>query len=199
MGLIWGLIWGSIWQRGMPVTLLVIARRVLGAAAVAAAVLLAQPAAAQFSLGSPDGPARLALGAGAFDFTPNSNHPDSSVQGLFAGEYHFGDLLWIFSPMIGVQVSTKGSTYIYGGFGFDINFTPNLVLTPNGAFGYYARGSGTNLGSAAEFRTGADLSYKFDDQSRLGVAIHHISNAGIGKYNPGEQQIMLVYQLPLHW
>ncbi|HWB47769.1 MAG TPA: acyloxyacyl hydrolase [Stellaceae bacterium] len=181
-----------------------IARCVLAAVAVVAvamvgAALTARPAAAQFSLGSPGGPMRLALGAGAFDFTPNDNHPDSTTQGLFSGEFHFGDLLWIVSPMVGVQVSTQGSTYLYGGFGFDINFTPNWVLTPNGAFGWYERGSGTNLGSAAEFRTGAELDYKFDDQSRLGVTVHHISNAGIGKYNPGEQQIMLVYQLPLHW
>lgn len=169
------------------------------AIALAAAALVARPAAAQLTLGSPGGLPRFALGAGGFDVTPNDNHPDSHVQGLFNGEYHFGDLLWIISPMMGVQVSTSGSTYVYGGFGFDINFGPNWVLTPNGAFGWYGRGSGTNLGSTAEFRTGAEFDYKFEDQSRLGVTFHHISNAGIGKYNPGEQQIMLVYQLPLPW
>jgi hypothetical protein len=183
----------------MTVRRLGIAKYCLVAAAIIAAACIARPAAAQFSLGSPGGPQRLELGAGAFDFTPNSGHHDSHVQGLFNGEYHFGDVLWIVSPMVGVQVSTSGSTYVYGGFGFDINFTPNWVLTPNGAFGWYERGSGTNLGSAAEFRTGAELDYKFDDQSRLGVAVHHISNAGIGRYNPGEQQIMLTYQLPLPW
>jgi hypothetical protein len=172
------------------------AKCVLAAAAFAAAAVVARPAAAQVTLGSPGEPPRLALGAGAFDITPN--HPPGT-QGLFDGEYHFGDCLWIISPFVGFQVSTKGSTYLYGGFGFDINFGPSWVLTPNGAVGWYQRGSGTNLGSSTEFRTGAEFDYKFADQSRLGVAFHHISNAGIGKFNPGEQQILLVYQLPLRW
>ena len=183
----------------MPVRLSVIAKPVLVLAAIAAAALIARPAAAQFSLGSPGGPQRLELGAGAFDVTPNSGHRDSKTDGLFRGEYHFGDLLWIISPMVGAEVSTRGSTYVYGGFGFDLNFGPNWVLTPNGAVGYYQRGSGTNLGSTTEFRTGAELDYKFADQSRIGVTVHHISNAGIGKYNPGEQEVMVVYQMPLPW
>ena len=182
----------------MPVKLSFIAKSILAVAAITAAVLIARPAAAQFSLGSPGGPPRLSLGAGAFDITPN-HRSDSSTQGLFDGEYHFGDCLWIISPFVGAQVTTKGSTYLYGGFGFDINFGPNWVLTPNGAVGWYQRGSGTVLGSSTEFRTGAEFDYKLADQSRLGVAFHHISNAGIGKVNPGEQQILLVYQLPLHW
>jgi hypothetical protein len=183
----------------MTVRRLGIAKYFLVVGAIVAATFMTRPATAQFSLGSPGGPPRLSLGAGAFDITPNAGHHDSHVQGLFNGEYHFGDMLWIISPMLGFQVSTKGSTYLYGGFGFDINFTPNWVLTPNGAFGWYERGSGTNLGSAAEFRTGAEFAYRFEDQSRLGFNFHHISNAGIGRYNPGEQQIMLVYQLPLPW
>jgi len=174
------------------------AKQILVVAAIAAAALVARPAAAQFSLGSPGGPQRLELGAGAFDITP-SLRKDAGTQGDFRGEYHFGDMLWIISPMAGLDVTTKGGTYLYGGFGFDINFTPNWVLTPNGAVGWYQHGSGTILGSWFEFRTGAELDYKFDDQSRLGIAVHHISNAGLTKVNPGEQSVLLVYQLPLPW
>lgn len=183
----------------------VLAKYVLTVAAVAAAALAARPAAAQWSLGpvsigSPGGPQRLALGAGAFDITP-SNHPYSEPQGVFRGEYHFGDVLIpLFSPFLGVDVTTKGGSYVYGGFGFDINFGPNWVLTPNGAAGWYQHGSGgTVLGAPIEFRSGADLDYKFANQSRLGVSFQHTSNAGIGKSNPGEQEVLLVYQLPLHW
>jgi hypothetical protein len=172
------------------------AKPFLAAAMLIAMALLIQPAAAQVTFGSPGEPMRVALGAGAFDITPD--HPPGT-QGLFDGEFHFGDVLWIVSPFVGAQVSTKGSTYLYGGFGFDINFGPNFVLTPNGAVGWYQHGSGTVLGSSTEFRTGAEFDYKFADLSRLGISFHHISNAGIGKFNPGEQQIQLVYQLPLSW
>lgn len=177
----------------------VMAKHLLGVAVLAAAASFVYPAVAQVSLGSPGGPSRLALGAGAFDITPGGQK-HAGTQGVFRGEYHFGDVLIpLFSPFVGLDVTTKGGTYVYGGFGFDINFGPNWVLTPNGAAGYYQRGDGTKLGSWMEFRTGAELDYKFADQSRLGVSVQHMSNAGLTKYNPGEQEVLLVYQLPLPW
>ena len=186
----------------MPVGWPVIARQILAFAAIAVAALVARPAAAQLSLGpvsigSPGGPQRVELGVGAFDITP-SNRKHAGTQGDFRGEYHFGDVLVpFFSPFLGADITTTGGSYVYGGFGFDINFTPNWVVTPNGAVGWYQRGDGTPLGSWVEFRTGAELDYKFDDQSRLGVAVHHISNAGLTKNNPGEQSVLVVYQFPL--
>lgn len=173
-------------------------KQVLALGAIAAAVLAAQPAAAQLSLGSPGGPPRVELGVGAFDITP-SNRPHAGTQGDFRGEYHFGDVFCpFFSPFIGADITTTGGSYAYGGFGFDINLSPNWVVTPNGAVGWYQRGDGTPLGSWFEFRTGIEADYKFDDASRLGVAVHHMSNAGLTKNNPGEQSILVVYQLPLH-
>ena len=156
------------------------------------------PAAAQVTFGSPNDPARLALGAGAFDLTPSSSHPDSKTAAEFRGEYRWGDTVWIIAPFVGAAVTSDGAFYGYGGFGFDINLTPNIVLTPNGAAGYFERGSGTNLGSWWEFRTGAELAWRFPDQSRLGLAVHHTSNAGLGKRNPGEQSALLMYSIPMH-
>ena len=182
-----------------------IAKHMLALAALVAVAFAAQPAAAQLSfgglsLGSPGGPPRLALGAGGFDITPGAQR-EAGTQGVFRGEYHFGDVLIpLFSPFVGVDVTTKGGSYVYAGFGFDVNFGPNWVLTPNGAAGFYQHGTdGTRLGSWMEFRSGAELDYKFADQSRLGVSVQHTSNAGLTKYNPGEQEVLLVYQLPLPW
>ena len=169
---------------------------VLGLAAFAAAAALPVPAAAQVTLGSPSDPARIALGAGAFDVTPSSSHKDSKTAGEVRGEYRFGDVLGPIAPFIGVSGTTDGAFYGYFGFGIDINFTPNLVLTPNAAGGYFARGRGTNLGSWWEFRTGAELAWRFDDMSRLGVAVHHTSNAGLTRRNPGEQSVLVMYSIP---
>jgi lipid A 3-O-deacylase len=165
---------------------------------IVVAGLGARPAVAQVSIGSPGEPPRIEGGVGAFDITP-SKRRDAGTQGDFRGEYHFGDVIWAISPFAGLDVTTKGGTYLYGGFGFDINFGPNWVLTPNGAVGWYQRGGGTPLGSWVEFRTGLELDYKFVDQTRLGLAVHHTSNAGLTQVNPGEQSILLVYQLPLRW
>ena len=151
---------------------------------------------AQIALGSPADPPSIALGAGAFDVTPSaSNRGGAAAE--FRGEYRFGDVLWFVSPFIGVMGTSDAAFYGYGGFGVDINFTPNVVLTPNAAAGYFARGSGTNLGSWWEFRTGAELAWRFADLSRIGVAIHHTSNAGLTKRNPGAQSVVLIYSLPI--
>ena len=157
---------------------------------------LAPPAAAQVSFGSPGDPARLALGAGVFDISPSSSHKDARTAGEFRGEYRFPDMVWILAPFVGASVTTDGAAYGYFGFGFDVNFGPDWVLTPNGAAGIFERGSGTNLGSWWEFRTGAELAYRFANQSRLGVAVHHTSNAGLTKRNPGEQSVLVMYSIP---
>jgi len=172
-------------------------RAVLATAMVALIGALAPPAAAQVSLGSPGDPPRLALGVGAFDITPSTSHKDSRTAGEFRGEYRFADTLGFLAPFVGASVTTDGAAYGYFGFGFDVNFGPNWVLTPNAAAGVFERGSGTRLGSWWEFRTGAELAYRFADLSRLGVAVHHTSNAGLTKRNPGEQSVLLMYSIPM--
>jgi hypothetical protein len=157
---------------------------------------VASRADAQVTVGSPADPARIALGAGAFDVTPSASNRGGTAAELRA-EYRFGDVLWFVSPFIGVMGTSDAAFYGYGGFGVDINFGPHVVLTPNAAAGYFARGSGTNLGSWWEFRTGAELAWRFADMSRIGVAVHHTSNAGLTKRNPGEQSVLLMYSIPL--
>ena len=171
----------------------------LAFAAVTAALIgaLAPPVAAQVSFGSPGDPPRLALGAGAFDITPSTSHKDSRSAGEFRGEYRFGDTAWILAPFVGASVTSDAAAYGYFGFGFDVNFGPSWVLTPNAAAGVFERGSGTILGSWWEFRTGAELAYRFPNQARLGVAVNHTSNAGLTKRNPGEQSVLLMYSYPM--
>jgi hypothetical protein len=181
-------------------------RATIGMRAALAAILLAlvlvlgtalaAPAGAQVTFGSPGDPPRLSFGAGAFDITPSSSHKDSQTAGEFRGEYRFGDTAWILAPFVGASVTTDGAAYGYFGFGFDVNFGPNWVLTPNGAAGVFERGSGTMLGSWWEFRTGAELAYRFANQTRLGLAFNHTSNAGLTKRNPGEQSVVLMYSIP---
>lgn len=173
----------------------------LAASALAAAVAV-PPAAAQLaiggtgiSLGTPGGVPHLALEGGAFNIIPG-NHKDSHTAGYFGAEYRFGDLYYVFSPFIGVQGTSDGAAYGYFGFGIDINLGPNWVLTPNGAAGIFERGSGIKLGSWWEFRTGAELDYRLPGDSRIGIAFHHMSNAGLTKLNPGEESILAVYSIP---
>jgi lipid A 3-O-deacylase len=154
------------------------------------------PLGSYVTLGSPADPPSIAPGAGVFDLNPNRK-PGSGHAAQLQGEYRFGDVLWIVAPFIGLMGTSAGAFYGYAGFGFDINFGGNWVVTPSFAGGYWYRGGGTNLGSWWEFRSGAEFDYRFENRSRLGIAFYHISNAGLTRENPGEQALLLVYTVPL--
>ncbi len=161
------------------------------------AMITARSAAAQVSFGSPGDPPRVALGGGAFDLLPDTKKEHAATVGLMESEYRFGDVWWILSPFIGVMGTGQGAFYGYFGFGFDINFPYSLVLTPSAAAGYFHHGQGIDLGSWWEFRTGGELDYRFADQRRIGIGFYHMSNAGIGRENPGQEMANLVFTMPL--
>jgi hypothetical protein len=71
------------------------------------------------------------------------------------------------------------------------------VLTPSFAAGYYDNGDGVDLGHEVEFRSSIELSYRFDNRTRLGVSFYHLSNASIGDTNPGTEVLSVVYSIPL--
>src|SRR5271166_2070256 len=158
---------------------------------------MAPPAAAQITFGSPADPPRVALGGGVFDVAPN-NKPGSGGVGFASGEYRFGDTLWILAPFVGAFGTGKGAFYGYAGFGFDVNFADRWVVTPTTAVGYFSHGTGIDLGSNCEFRSGVEIDYRFEYLNRLGVGFYHMSNAGIGKHDPGVELATFVLTVPFH-
>jgi hypothetical protein len=165
---------------------------------VALVLAAAHPAAAQITFGSPADPPRIAIGGGAFDVLPNSNRLGNGATGLALGEYRFGDVLWIVAPFVGVFGTGKGAFYGYGGFGFDVNLAQRFVVTPSTAVGYFTHGTGIDLGAHTEFRSGAEFAYRFEDLRRAGVGFYHISNAGIGKHDPGAEFVTFILTVPFH-
>jgi hypothetical protein len=154
--------------------------------------IAAPPAAAQITLGSPNDPPRLALGGGAFNVIVKHNN----AAFMESAEYRFGDFWWIVAPFVGVQGTAQGAFYGYFGIAFDIHLPYNLVVTPSGAFGYFEHGHGIDLGSIWEFRSGAEFAYRFADQRRFGIGFYHMSNAGIGKTNVGQEMLTAVFTVP---
>ncbi len=137
-------------------------------------------------------PAFLSVGAGIYDVSGS----ETTAEGRFEYRFSEANKLWHFSPFVGLMANAEGATYGYGGIGVDISLGNRWVLTPNFAVGLYGNGDGKDLGSAVEFRSGAELAYRFDDRSRLGLTFHHISNAGLDEQNPGAESILLVYSMP---
>ena len=131
--------------------------------------------------------------AGVFDVFHKANSAAFDLQ------LRPGWRLWDFGVFAGGMYTTKGALMGYGGFTFDLPVTDNFFIVADAAAGYYSRGSDKVLsfGSTAEFRTGGGVAYEFDNGWRLGADIHHISNAGLDKKNPGVEIAALTLSVPL--
>ncbi|MCW8836139.1 MAG: acyloxyacyl hydrolase, partial [Rhodospirillales bacterium] len=104
----------------------------------------------------------------------------------------------IFKPIFGASATSSGSAYVFAGIAADIRVGDNFAITPSFAPGLYAKGGGLDLGHVIEFRSQIELSYILEDSSRLGLAVSHRSNAGIGDRNPGEETASIYYSMPFH-
>ena len=138
-----------------------------------------------------DDPSFITFHAGGYDVN------DNETAGQFNLEFRSDWDEWYVKPFVGLMASTDAAYYGYGGFLLDIYFGNRIVFTPNVAVGLYADGDGKDLGSTIEFRSGVELAYRFDNRARVGVAFHHISNAGISDKNPGTETLTLTLSLPL--
>ena len=115
----------------------------------------------------------------------------------FRLEYRHNEKLWIFKPWAGIEGTADGAIYGLAGVLVDLFFGRRIVVTPSFGAGLYHEGDGKDLGSIVEFRSQLEVAYRFNDRSRLGVAIGHISNAGIGDDNPGTEIVTVYYSAPL--
>jgi hypothetical protein len=158
-----------------------------------AAPATAQETDAGAAIGRPP-QALLSLGIGYFDVGKDESAAD------FRAEYRFANsLIWKIKPWAGVEATSDGGVWAGGGVLADFNLGNSWMLTPNFGVGGYAEGDGKDLGYGLEFRSQLELGYQFVDQSRVGVALSHISNASLGDKNPGEETLNLYYHIPVSW
>ncbi len=133
----------------------------------------------------------LTFGAGAFDYN------DDSTAGVVSLEYLSAKRLLFLQPLGGFMVTFDGGVYGYAGLALDVFFGRRIVATPSFSVGLYGEGDGKDLGHLVEFRSAIQIAYRFNDRSRLGVMLHHLSNAGLDDTNPGANTLMLTYSRPL--
>jgi len=142
-----------------------------------------------------DDPAFVSVGAGTYDW---NRQKDEGVEVRL--EYrHDKKYLGFFKPFVAVAATNSSSSFFVGaGVLADIYFGKRLVLTPSFAPHYYRGGNAKlDLDYALQFRSQVELAYRFDDRSRLGVAVSHYSNASLGKTNPGTESAQIYYSIPV--
>ena len=140
-----------------------------------------------------DDPSFLTYGVGAFDF---NRQKDEGVE--FRFDYRTDYKLWIFKPFLTAAGVTNGMSFVGAGVLVDVYFGNRFVVTPSFAPTWWRGKSDTlDLGHSLEFRSQIEFAYRFDDRSRLGVAISHSSNASIVDTNPGTETLLVNYSYPL--
>ncbi len=102
-----------------------------------------------------------------------------------------------FRPLIGLMATAKGTVYGYVGLNFDLLFADHILFAPGFAAGYFTAGNGKKLGYPIEFRSGVELAWQFSDWHRIGLHFYHLSNASLGHRNPGEESLVLFYDIPI--
>lgn len=102
-----------------------------------------------------------------------------------------------FQPTMGVSGTMDGDLWAGAGAAWAAHFDRayvQLFLMP----GLYARGSGPDLGSPIEFRSGIELGWEARNGIRYGVTYDHRSNADISTTNPGMETIQFKISFPIN-
>lgn len=139
----------------------------------------------------------LDIGAGVYDLAGDHHRHETGAADV---EYHFGQKFLGIGPALGVIADIRGGGMGYAALYGDIPVGP-LVVTPLAGLGGWWHGNGNdeNLGGTFQFRLSLEAAWRLDNASRLGLRFGHISNAGIHPVNPGDNDLMLTYSLPLRF
>jgi lipid A 3-O-deacylase len=100
-------------------------------------------------------------------------------------------------PFAGMTLTSAGTFYGMGGLYYDFSLGSNFLITPSFAAGYFEKGSGFDLAYGLEFRSQIEILYVLKDDIRMGISFNHISNANLGKSNPGVESFAFLYSIPI--
>lgn len=159
----------------------------LGGAALLAAALAAPGARA----------ANVSFGLGYDDVFGNGDGAASlGVQLLSDPGWNLGPVG--FGLGAALEGDTEGDVWAGGGPTVVWPFADHWAATGSLMAGFYAAGDGgDDLGSDVEFRTRIGVSRSIAFPWRLGLAIEHKSNGGIGDINPGVETVFLTLSRPI--
>jgi hypothetical protein len=143
--------------------------------------------------GNKDDPAFISIGSGYYDF--NRKKETGAEIRL---EYRSKKNISVFKPFAAISATNTSQGFVGAGILIDLYFNRRFVMTPSFAPHYYWGGNKKlDLGHKLEFRSQLELAYRFDNRSRLGLAVSHYSNASIGSTNPGTEVATVYYSVPL--
>ncbi len=139
-----------------------------------------------------DNPPLLMGGVGLFDI-------GSTNQGAAQLEYRGGHSCYHIHSMAGMTLTTNESFVGYLGLAYDISIGEKYKLTPSAAVAGYAKGNGKNLGSFIQFRPAIEFTRTYSNRIRLGLQYSYLTNFGTAHPNPGVNNLMFLFGIPLNF
>lgn len=104
---------------------------------------------------------------------------------------------WKLVPTIGIDFLSDNAQYVYTNIQHDFYLDNNWILIPSFGVGLYDNKHSIDLGTAIEFRSSLGVSYEFNNDIRLGMAVSHLSNGGISNTNPGTEAVVVTVGIPI--
>lgn len=136
----------------------------------------------------------LVLSAGDIGIDDDLEKP--SIAGIDYRMLPFSS--WDLIPVIGYVYKDGGAGYVYVDLRYDFWLSNDWVLVPSYGAGYFDKDDELDLGGELEFRAGLEISRRFDNNYRLGLALFHLSNGRIYGNNPGTEALVVSLSIPLH-
>ncbi len=115
---------------------------------------------------------------------------DQAVEGRL--EYRSGPLARGLRAVAAALATTDRSLFLGAGIAYEMSMG-RWDVTPSFVPGLYRHGGGRDLGYPLEFRTQAEVGYRLRRGSRVALAFSHLSNAGLGARNPGQESLTVNY------
>ena len=116
----------------------------------------------------------------------------------YGAEYRWREFgRWRLRPAAGAVSAENDASYTFLGLRRDVVLGRHWLLTGSFDAGYFEERDELELGLELEFRTGAEIAYRFASEYRVGLALYHLSNGGFGDRNPGTESIVLSLIIPV--
>lgn len=102
-------------------------------------------------------------------------------------------------PWTGLTLVDSGAWFAGAGVVYEFELSQHLRLTLGSGPFYYSQGhgDGPDLGLSLEFYSFAEVGWAGRHGTRLGARLGHLSNAGLGRQNPGTETLSLFMSVPL--
>jgi hypothetical protein len=130
---------------------------------------------------------------GWFDLKPEAREPTLQFS------FESGLSYWAAAPSLGPMLGPSDATSQLSGIGIELAVPvgESFSFTPSIGAGLQPSTDATQPGMAMELRGGAEFSYQFANDWKVGAAYFHVAEGGFGGSQPGNDVLSFSFTVPI--